>query len=179
MVAGRTDDAIAQLKQTLELDPHMGWAHGWMALAYARKGLRSRALDECRDAIKAMPDDPNVLASCGMAYGWVGERDLALGVLEKLKRMGEKTYVEPEFMATTYDVLGDTDQAFVWLERGLRDRSFGMFLVGVEMWSDRLRADPRFKDIVRDIGLADHWRKSGKWGDFARPLGNDDFEIIR
>ena len=21
------------------------------------------------------------------------------------------------------------------------------------------------------------WRKSGKWGDFARPLGADDFEV--
>jgi hypothetical protein len=29
---------------------------------------------------------------------------------------------------------------------------------------------------VRELGLVDYWRASGKWGDFARPVGTDDFE---
>jgi hypothetical protein len=29
---------------------------------------------------------------------------------------------------------------------------------------------------VRELGLADYWRASGNWSDFARPLGTDDFE---
>jgi TolB-like protein len=42
-----------------------------------------------------------------------------------------------------------------------------------------VRRDMRFKNIVRDLGLYAYWRKSGKWGDFARPSGEDDFELIR
>jgi cell wall assembly regulator SMI1 len=41
-----------------------------------------------------------------------------------------------------------------------------------------LHRDPRFKQMVIDLGLADHWRKTGNWGDFARPLGGGDFELI-
>ncbi|MFZ1988525.1 MAG: TIR domain-containing protein [Alphaproteobacteria bacterium] len=41
------------------------------------------------------------------------------------------------------------------------------------------RKHPAFKDFVREIGIYDYWRKTGKWGDFARPLGADDFEIIK
>ena len=41
----------------------------------------------------------------------------------------------------------------------------------------RLRRDPGFKEIVRGVGLADHWRKTGRWGDFARPVGENDFEL--
>jgi tetratricopeptide (TPR) repeat protein len=41
-----------------------------------------------------------------------------------------------------------------------------------------VRKDPRFKDFLRDLGLVHYWRASGDWGDFARPLGDDDFEVI-
>ncbi len=40
------------------------------------------------------------------------------------------------------------------------------------------RSLPDFKDLVLELGVVEWWRESGKWGDFARPLGGDDFEII-
>jgi adenylate cyclase len=42
----------------------------------------------------------------------------------------------------------------------------------------RARQTPAFKQLVRDLGVYDYWRQSGQWGDFARPLGEDDFELI-
>ncbi|HXZ69128.1 MAG TPA: hypothetical protein VEH07_11095, partial [Alphaproteobacteria bacterium] len=42
-----------------------------------------------------------------------------------------------------------------------------------------VRKTEGFKQLVRDLGLYDYWRKSGHWGDFARSLGDDDFEIIK
>ena len=38
------------------------------------------------------------------------------------------------------------------------------------------RADPRFKELMREGGLADFWRQSGKWPDVCGPVGEDDFE---
>jgi adenylate cyclase len=43
----------------------------------------------------------------------------------------------------------------------------------------RARQTPEFRQLVRDLGVYDYWRASGNWGDFARPVGDDDFEIIR
>jgi TolB-like protein/DNA-binding winged helix-turn-helix (wHTH) protein len=37
---------------------------------------------------------------------------------------------------------------------------------------------PGFKDLVRDLGLVAYWRASGNWGQFCRPLGDDDFVCI-
>jgi len=39
-----------------------------------------------------------------------------------------------------------------------------------------VRRLPGFKDLVRKLGLAGYWRTTGNWGDFCRPLGEDDFE---
>ena len=74
---------------------------------------------------------------------------------------------------------GDQDLAIQALRRGFVEMH-GVTVI--EIWHPafaELRRDPRFKDIVRDIGFVDHWRKTGNWGDFARAVGDDDFEIIR
>lgn len=42
-----------------------------------------------------------------------------------------------------------------------------------------VRKTEGFKEIVRHLKLDAYWRKSGRWGDFARPVGEDDFEIVR
>lgn len=35
---------------------------------------------------------------------------------------------------------------------------------------------PGFKDYVRQLGLVDYWRTTGKWGEFCKPVGANDFE---
>jgi hypothetical protein len=39
-----------------------------------------------------------------------------------------------------------------------------------------MRTDPRFKAIVRQLGLPEYWRSSDHWSDFCKPVGTDDFE---
>jgi adenylate cyclase len=78
------------------------------------------------------------------------------------------------------DHFGDRDLALAAVRRGMIELNIPV--VSALLWfpfETGLRADPRFKQIVRELGLYDYWRASGKWGDFARPLGDDDFEIIR
>ena len=33
-----------------------------------------------------------------------------------------------------------------------------------------------FKDLVRQMGLADYWRKTSHWADDCHPVGDNDFE---
>jgi hypothetical protein len=73
---------------------------------------------------------------------------------------------------------GDADAALKALRRAMVEMG-GIMLI--DFWHPNfapLHRDPRFKQMVIDLGLADHWRKTGNWGDFARPLGGGDFELI-
>jgi TolB-like protein len=41
-----------------------------------------------------------------------------------------------------------------------------------------VRKLPGFKSVLQDLGLVDHWRKTGNWGEFVQPVGETDFEIV-
>ncbi len=52
-----------------------------------------------------------------------------------------------------------------------------MDVFALELWMPNLpRNNESFKSVMRDFGLVDYWRSSGKWGDFCKPTGKDDFE---
>jgi TolB-like protein len=74
---------------------------------------------------------------------------------------------------------GDTDLANAALRRCYIEMN-GLHIKSIWFPFFRdTRATPTFKQFVRDLGLYDYWRASGHWGDFARPVGEDDFEIYR
>jgi tetratricopeptide (TPR) repeat protein len=52
-----------------------------------------------------------------------------------------------------------------------------VFLVWRAIYRD-VRQLPEFKELLRELGLVDYWRQTGHWGDFVRPLGDHDFEVI-
>ncbi len=72
---------------------------------------------------------------------------------------------------------GDAALALAAIRRSYIDLK-GTYLVGLWFPVMRdVRKLPAFKTLLRDLGIYDYWRRSGKWGEFAKPLGEDDFEI--
>lgn len=64
----------------------------------------------------------------------------------------------PGNLARAYAILGDKDHAFHWLEQAYEHREMASFddgisVLGAEPMFDPLRSDPRFKDLLRRVGL--------------------------
>jgi TolB-like protein/DNA-binding winged helix-turn-helix (wHTH) protein/Flp pilus assembly protein TadD len=151
--ARRYDESIAQLKRTLELAPDFGYANMELGWNYAQKRLYPEAFLECQRAVNLMPEDQITLAGCGATYGRAGKRQDALTLLRRLKEVSTRSYLDPYNVALLYDGLGDIDHAMEWLERAYRERSTSLYCVKVEVWSDRLRSDPRFLDLLRRMNF--------------------------
>jgi len=57
------------------------------------------------------------------------------------------------FIALVFAALGETDQTMVWLEEAFKNHE--PYLMYLNVWGDLdgVRADPRFQDLVRRIGI--------------------------
>jgi hypothetical protein len=56
-------------------------------------------------------------------------------------------------IATFYAKANRTDEVIKWLEKGYEERDFRMTKRSVAFEFDGLRSDPRFKELVRRMGL--------------------------
>jgi hypothetical protein len=70
-----------------------------------------------------------------------------------LRALSVQRYVSPANVAAVYAGLGETDLAMEWLEKAYEIRSRNVVWLKVWPQYDSLRADPRFADLLKRIGL--------------------------
>jgi len=151
--AGRHERALEVCRQTLEMAPDFGAAHGVMGLVYEGMGMYEEAISELRRALELLGnDDAEALGLLGYVYGVAGRRREARRVLTRLLKLSREKYASPLFMAWVYAGLRESNEAFEWLERACEERSYVTNLA-VSTLFDYLRPDPRYGELLRRCGL--------------------------
>ena len=152
-MAGRYDEAISQQKKTIELDPNNRGPHYQLAWSYAKQGMFQQALAECDTYSQS---EPEVAAGddCGWVYALAGQRAKALAFMERVRKKPNGGDEQLGQFARVYDALGDREQAMKLLfQRAGAPNWHGYGLKMTPLWSDALRADPRFQELVSRAGF--------------------------
>jgi TolB-like protein/tetratricopeptide (TPR) repeat protein len=145
----RYDEAIRESRRDLTTnpnDPLALWSLGFALIGAEQFDEAIRTLDK---AASLSDRNPAVLGVLVRAYAHGGRRAEALQVVDELRRRGQKGYVPAAAFLNAYLGLGDTEQAFVWLERAAQERSNIMQFLKVHPFFDLLRGDPRFAEYLR------------------------------
>jgi TolB-like protein/DNA-binding winged helix-turn-helix (wHTH) protein len=91
--------------------------------------------------------------SMSLAY----EKDGYPGAMREWAKSGEavakQRHVPRIMMVYMHGVLGENDRAFAWLEKAFAERESSMPSLRYFIAWDPLRSDPRFKEMVRRVGL--------------------------
>ena len=134
------------------MDPNFSLARLILTLTYEQQ---SKYMDAIEEGVKILKDfySPKHIASLGYAYARSSRIVEATKLLNELIELSYKKYVSGYHMATIYIGLNKKEDALEWLEKAVEERSTSLVLIMVDPIFDSLHADPRFKEILRKIGL--------------------------
>jgi len=151
--ARRYDEAADRLERTLELDSRFVPALLWLGLAHERMGRHREALDALQQAVALSGDSPPALAALGRALAAGGDAAAARRVLDGMQAPSTRAWVSAYAVAGIQLALGENDAALDALERAVAERDhWSVFLRADPQW-DPVRATPRFRDLVRQVGI--------------------------
>lgn len=146
------EKAAEQYEKVSEMNPDFWLGHFWLARTYEAWGKYDRASEELEKFSKA-GEGATQTSFRSYLYAVSGKPAEARQALAELEQMSKKRYVAPCSIAVDYAALGERERAFEWLSKGFGARDNGMTLIGVEPRLDSLRSDPRFAQLVREVGL--------------------------
>jgi TolB-like protein/Tfp pilus assembly protein PilF len=150
---GQVERAIEQRKKTLELDPDYVDAFYGLAEDYLHMSMYTEAIATIERAMSLAGRKPHFVAILARTYALSGRRDKAETLLRELQERATSEYVLPTFFAEVYASLGNTDEAFRWLEKGYQERNWFMLFLRLAPRWDPLRSDSRFDDLVQRMGF--------------------------
>jgi tetratricopeptide (TPR) repeat protein len=148
------DRAIAQFEKVLTLEPSFAFAHYALGDACTEKGQYDRAFAEFTTAIELGGRSVNHIGVLGYAYGRSGNLHRAKEHLQELTARAAHGYVSAMWLALVHLGLRDLESLFHWLDRAFEARDGSLILITAAVEFDPVREDPRFKALLRRMGLA-------------------------
>jgi TolB-like protein len=176
---GRLAEAEKILRQAIELDPLSLSLHNSLGENYYYAGQHERLLEQAQMLAARDPQNQNarhLLFCYHMAKGnydeaarWLEQGEMTAGAqfhyllvmgkkTEALRRLTDLTQSAqaehyPFGIARLYALLGDKEAVFNWLQRAYEQRDADLSSLKVEPVLANLRAEPRYRELLRRVGL--------------------------
>jgi serine/threonine-protein kinase len=153
---GKPDEALEEFARALEIDPNLGLAYFHAGMAYTLKGLLDEALETLEKGKKLVVFPGWVETNIGLIYLRKGDREKAEQILEEMIENRKKIKnLSAAGIAWLAGELGKLDLAFEYLDKAYeeRDSLMAYIHVYVELFSLKIAADPRFKDVLAKMKL--------------------------
>ncbi len=152
--ARRYDEAIAQLRATVDMEPRFVPAHSDLGRALVHVGRHDEAIREFQTALELAGGESKASTGLAHAYAMAGRAAEARPILANLESRADTGLVSLHGIAVIHVALGETEEAFAWLERAYRERDRALVWAKVHPRLDPLRPDPRFRALLEKMKLA-------------------------
>jgi TolB-like protein/Tfp pilus assembly protein PilF len=135
----KLDQAIAEGRQGLEIDPDFTETHMYLSKAYFLSGRYQESIEVLEDAQSRGGARPWVLSGLGCAFAKLGREAEARQMLDRIEGFRGRAWIPPTALAFLHLALGDYDAAVACIEQGYKEKDFSIRLI---------ESDPRFQPVL-------------------------------
>ena len=151
--AGRSGDAVDELRHVLELDENLWFTHFILGHYQLRDRSPATALVHAERAFALAPWNPSARGLLAAAYAVNGEETRADDLLEPLR--SSPVYGAPLAFATFHLYRSELDSCADWVEKGIAERHPAMFFF-LRSHARALLASDRWPGIAKRLNLPHH-----------------------
>ena len=152
-------EAEAYCRKALEAAPNFIFAHEYLMDIYLKTGRAADAFEAWRkrdrsNDFDAAPANVRKLYDDHLRAKYL-QSGMSSFLRQRIEVLGQRRSSDVCYMlAKSYALLGEREQALVFLEKSAEIRDFLLPFVTADPVFDDLRAEPRFQAVIRRLGLA-------------------------
>jgi eukaryotic-like serine/threonine-protein kinase len=151
--ARQYDEAIEQLRRTVELDPNYPVTYWILGLLLRMTGCYELAMSEGEKGVNLSGGSPLMRAALAHTFSAAGRTTEAVQTLDELTELATHRYVASYFFAGIHVGLGENDRALEYLEKSYEEHSHWLIYLHIDPSMDGLRGNPRFQNLLHRVGL--------------------------
>jgi TolB-like protein/DNA-binding winged helix-turn-helix (wHTH) protein len=156
-IARRYDDALRDAQQRVVATPRDPVMQLFLAAIYRGKGMEKESF-QCLEKFYRYSEQPEAADSLRRAFESGGAKAAIEWQIRFDKASATKHYVAPVDIAELYAQLGDREQTLAQLEEAFQQHSPPLLWIQSDAAYDFLHADPRYRSLIRRIGLPPAWQ---------------------
>ncbi|MDT5295685.1 MAG: eukaryotic-like serine/threonine-protein kinase, partial [Acidobacteriota bacterium] len=152
MYQHRFDDALLELEQGARIEPNHPLIRTFQAVVLGRRGDTAEAVRIMREILAEHPTMDGIRPLLAQQLIKRGEIEPARAQLtERVREAADADHDIAYWLATTYSMLGDREDALQWLERAVELGNENRTWFESDPNWETLRDDPRFVALMRRI----------------------------
>jgi tetratricopeptide (TPR) repeat protein len=137
------------------MDPSFASVHLDLSGAYLDMGKYDLWLQESEtgSGLSHQPEYEAIYKEVAKVYARSGIQPALREWAAQMTELSKHRYEDPAFIGFIYAKAGDKDQAFAWIEKGLKEKSDTIQYIKTNHMGDALHSDPRYVDMVKRMGM--------------------------
>jgi len=156
LVRDEYEQAIQAAEKALSMAPGYGFGYGTLVTAHDALGSEEEAIRAFANMLRLVDEKPDAAEFLQTAYQRDGYEAANLQLAEFLVTASESRKVSPMTISLAYEMGGDYESSIDWLEISVERISPGAPYIGAMVKDPAVRAHPRYKALVKRMGL-DYW----------------------